>query len=98
MKSSTIPRVDRMALLLSILACTFTTTVYADDNDISTWAETEVPDWATANAMQLSLSASGLQFAVIPLTPNLGLNDTTGRVIKVCLPCIASPDQLLILA
>ncbi|CAF3502235.1 hypothetical protein SNK03_000398 [Fusarium graminearum] len=83
MKSSTIPRVGRIALLLSILACTFTTTVYADDNDISTWAETEVPDWATANAMQLSLSASGLQFAVIPLTPNLGLNDTTGRVIKI---------------
>ncbi|RBR12380.1 uncharacterized protein FIESC28_08640 [Fusarium coffeatum] len=83
MKSPTIPGPGRMALYLSILACTLTT-VHADDRDISTWAETEVPDWATANAMQLSLSANpGLQFAVIPLTPNLGLNDTTGRVIKI---------------
>ena len=81
-----------MALYLSILACTLTT-VYADDRDISTWAETEVPDWATANAMQLSLSANpGLQFAVIPLTPNLGLNDTTGRVIKVRALLVASHD------
>jgi hypothetical protein len=36
------------------------------------------------NGMQLSLSSNdGLQFAVIPLTPNLGLNDSTGRVIDV---------------
>jgi hypothetical protein len=97
MKFATISRTGRVALFLSILACTLTT-VHADNNDITTWAETEVPDWATANAMQLSLSASGLQFAVIPLTPNLGLNDTTGRVIKVRWPCIASLDQLLILA
>jgi hypothetical protein len=80
-----------MALFLSILACTLTT-VHAEDQDVSTWSETEVPDWATANAMQLSLSGSGLQFAVIPLTPNLGLNDTTGRAIKVRLPGVASPD------
>jgi hypothetical protein len=82
MKFAAISRTGRVALFLSILACTLTT-VHADNNDITTWAETEVPDWATANAMQLSLSASGLQFAVIPLTPNLGLNDTTGRVIKI---------------
>jgi hypothetical protein len=74
MKLITIPRAGRVALILSILACALTT-VHADDDDISTWPETEVPDWATANAMQLSLSATGLQFAVIPLTPNLGLND-----------------------
>lgn len=83
MKPPTIPGAGRMALFLSILACT-STTVHAEDNEISTWAETEIPDWATANAMQLSLSAkTSLQFAVIPLTPNLGLNDTTGRVIQV---------------
>ncbi|KAG8674360.1 hypothetical protein FPOAC2_00374 [Fusarium poae] len=82
MKLITIPRAGRVALILSILACALTT-VHADDDDISTWPETEVPDWATANAMQLSLSATGLQFAVIPLTPNLGLNDTTGRYIKI---------------
>ena len=81
-----------MALYFSILACTLTT-VYADDRDISTRPETEVPDWATANAMQLSLSANpGLQFAVIPLTQNLGLNDTTGRAIQVRALWVASHD------
>ncbi|RGP80350.1 e3 ubiquitin- ligase sdir1 [Fusarium longipes] len=82
MKSPTIPRAGRMALFLSILACT-STIVHAEDNDVSTWSENEVPEWATANAMQLSLSGSGLQFAVIPLTQGLGLNDTTGLAIKI---------------
>ncbi|KAF4997347.1 hypothetical protein FGRMN_3932 [Fusarium graminum] len=83
MKFPTIHGAGRIALFITLLACTFTT-VYADDTEISTWAETEIPDWATANGMQLSLSSNeGLQFAVIPLTPNLGLNDSTGRVIDI---------------
>jgi hypothetical protein len=81
-----------MALYFSILACTLTT-VYADDLEISTRPETEVPDWATANAMQLSLSENpGLQFAVIPLTQNLGLNATTGVAIQVRALWVASHD------
>ncbi|KAF4970936.1 hypothetical protein FSARC_2132 [Fusarium sarcochroum] len=78
----TIPGAGRMSFFLSILACILTT-VLADD-EVSTSAETEIPDWATANGMQLSLSAnSGLQFAVIPLTPNLGMNDSTGQALKI---------------
>jgi hypothetical protein len=83
MRFSTIISTGRMALFISILACTLTD-VHADDTEVSTWAETEIPEWATINGMHLSLSANpGLQFAVIPLTPNLGLNDSTGRVIDV---------------
>lgn len=90
MRLSTIPGAGRMALFSTILACTITT-VLADDTEISTWAETEIPEWASVNGMQLSLSSNdGLQFAVIPLTPNLGLNDSTGVVIDVRLFYLAS--------
>ncbi|KIL94846.1 e3 ubiquitin-protein ligase sdir1 [Fusarium avenaceum] len=83
MRLSTIPGAGRVALFITILACTITT-VLADDTEISTWAETEIPEWASVNGMQLSLSSNdGLQFAVIPLTPNLGLNDSTGVVIDI---------------
>ncbi|WZH40179.1 E3 ubiquitin ligase SDIR1 [Fusarium acuminatum] len=83
MRLPTIPGAGRMALFITILVCTITT-VLADDTEISTWAETEIPEWASVNGMQLSLSSNdGLQFAVIPLTPNLGLNDSTGRVIDI---------------
>ncbi|KAM0212161.1 hypothetical protein ACHAPA_007328 [Fusarium lateritium] len=83
MRLPTIPGAGKMALFITVLACTITT-VLADDTEISTWAETEIPEWASVNGMQLSLSSNdGLQFAVIPLTPNLGLNDSTGRVIDI---------------
>ncbi|KAH7180866.1 hypothetical protein DER46DRAFT_583875 [Fusarium sp. MPI-SDFR-AT-0072] len=83
MRFSTIISTGRMALSISIIASTLTG-VLADDTEVSTWAETEIPEWATINGMQLSLSANpGLQFAVIPLTSNLGLNDSTGRVIDI---------------
>ncbi|KAF4340476.1 e3 ubiquitin ligase sdir1 [Fusarium beomiforme] len=71
------------AIFLSILACT-TTSVLADDTEVSTWAESDIPEWATINGMQLTLSANpGLQFAVIPLTQSLGLNSSTGAAIDI---------------
>ncbi|KAF5020842.1 hypothetical protein F66182_7125 [Fusarium sp. NRRL 66182] len=83
MRLSEIPGTGRMTLFLAIFA-SILTTVFAQDDVVSTWPENEIPSWATANGMQLSLSANpGLQFAVIPLTPNLGLNDSTGRVIEI---------------
>ncbi|KAF9766101.1 hypothetical protein IL306_001503 [Fusarium sp. DS 682] len=83
MRLPTITSSGRVAILLSTLACT-TTTVLADDTEVSTWAETEIPEWATINGMQLTLSANpGLQFAVIPLTTNLGLNASTGVAIDI---------------
>lgn len=53
--------------------------VLADDTTTS--AEQDVPDWAAENAMQLTLSTSAgdwvpLQYTVIPLTQNLGLNES----------------------
>ncbi|PHH69342.1 hypothetical protein CDD80_6817 [Ophiocordyceps camponoti-rufipedis] len=40
-------------------------------------AEKDVPEWASSNALQLTLSSKpGLQFTTIPLTENLGLNES----------------------
>ncbi|RSL49124.1 hypothetical protein CEP51_015543 [Fusarium floridanum] len=69
---------------LSFLFLALTLTAVSAQQDVTTTAESEVPEWAKPRGMQLSLSTNpGLQFAVIPLTPNLGLNDTTGVVIDV---------------
>lgn len=82
MKSPTIPVPGKLAFLLALLACVMTSVLA--DNEVSTHAEAEVPDWAIDSAMQLSLSTKeGLQFTVLPLTENLGLNDS-GRVQDVC--------------
>ncbi|KAF4996519.1 hypothetical protein FDECE_12399 [Fusarium decemcellulare] len=77
------PGAGRMAGFASVLACVLTAALAQDD--VTTSAESDVPEWATASAMQLSLSTSpgGLQFAVIPLTPNLGLNDSTSRAVDI---------------
>ncbi|RDA87338.1 hypothetical protein CP532_2610 [Ophiocordyceps camponoti-leonardi (nom. inval.)] len=43
----------------------------------TTSAEKDVPQWASDNALQLTLSTKpGLQFTTIPLTENLGLNES----------------------
>jgi hypothetical protein len=69
---------------LSFLFLALTAVSVSAQQDVTTTAESEVPEWAKPRGMQLSLSTNpGLQFAVIPLTPNLGLNDTTGVVIDV---------------
>ncbi|KAK7397840.1 hypothetical protein QQX98_012788 [Neonectria punicea] len=73
------PHTRWMALFLSILACAFTA-VLADD-DVTTSPQQDVPEWASLSGMQLTLSTSDghwspLQFAVIPLTTSIGLNDT----------------------
>ncbi|KAF4510819.1 hypothetical protein G6O67_002682 [Ophiocordyceps sinensis] len=48
---------------------------YADG--ATTSAEKNVPEWASNNALQLTLSTKpGLQFTTIPLTENLGLNES----------------------
>ncbi|PFH55813.1 hypothetical protein XA68_17573 [Ophiocordyceps unilateralis] len=40
-------------------------------------AEKDLPEWASSNALQLTLSTKpGLQFTTIPLTENLGLNES----------------------
>jgi hypothetical protein len=67
----------RTALVLAALA--FATTGAADDV-ASVTAEPKSPEWAEMNAMQLSLSVSDepspLEYTVVPLTENLGLNMT----------------------
>ncbi|KAH6900164.1 hypothetical protein B0T10DRAFT_17699 [Thelonectria olida] len=82
MATSRTPPIGIMALFWAILACVFTT-VLADDG-INTSPEGDVPEWVAVNGMQLSLSTddgtwSPLQFAVIPLTPSLGLNSSNGQ-------------------
>lgn len=51
------------------------------DGTASTSAEKDVPQWAAKNGMQMNLSIPGgqsspLQYTVIPLTENLGLNES----------------------
>jgi hypothetical protein len=81
----------RTALVLAALA--FATTGAADDV-ASVTAEPKSPEWAEMNAMQLSLSVSDepspLEYTVVPLTENLGLN-MTGTAREVHLP---SPHSL----
>ncbi|GJN74299.1 RING finger domain-containingprotein [Purpureocillium lilacinum] len=70
-------RASRLTTLLSALlfAAAF---VGADDGGVTTEAESEVPEWASNNALQLTLSAQpGLQLTTIPLTSNLGLNESS---------------------
>ncbi|KAF4453588.1 E3 ubiquitin-protein ligase SDIR1 [Fusarium austroafricanum] len=83
MRFPTITGAGEMALFLPILACALAS-VLADDIEASTQAETEIPQWAAADGMQLTLSANpGLQFALIPLTKELGVNATTGIAMEI---------------
>ncbi|KAM5355653.1 hypothetical protein ACJ41O_002299 [Fusarium nematophilum] len=82
MRSPMAPGAGSLAVILFAFIYAFTTAVAQDD--VTTWAGSDVPEWATASSMQLTLSTKpGQQFAVIPLTPNLGLNDSTGRVSDI---------------
>lgn len=69
----------RMAYLLSALLCIMVPVRAIDE--VVTSAEYDTPEWATDNAMQLTLSSrrggdSPLQYTVIPLTESLGLNES----------------------
>ncbi|GAB0143843.1 hypothetical protein EsHS_00004345 [Epichloe bromicola] len=49
---------------------------------VFTFAHQDVPDWAAPNSLNLNLTTQpggpvGVQFTVIPLTPNIGLNGTS---------------------
>ncbi|CAM1504202.1 Fc.00g017930.m01.CDS01 [Cosmosporella sp. VM-42] len=83
MATSTIPGVGKMASILVALVCAITSVV-ADD-EVTTSAETDVPEWASANAMWLTLSTSPTQFTVIPLTGSMGLNesDVSRNIIQI---------------
>ncbi|KAJ6439677.1 RING finger domain-containingprotein [Purpureocillium lavendulum] len=70
-------RSNGLAALVSALIFA-TALVSADDGAVTTSAETEVPEWASNNALQLTLSSQpGLQLTTIPLTSNLGLNESS---------------------
>ncbi|KAF4983121.1 hypothetical protein FZEAL_1388 [Fusarium zealandicum] len=84
MNLPTMPSAGSMATFLSVLACTLPA-VLAQDS-VETFAEaSDVPDWATASAMQLSLSTRpGLQFTVVPLTQIMGLNDSkSAEIVRI---------------
>ncbi|RDA94792.1 hypothetical protein CP533_4264 [Ophiocordyceps camponoti-saundersi (nom. inval.)] len=62
------------ALHLALLFCLYASLAAAA---ATTSAEKDVPQWASNNALQLTLSTKpGLQFTTIPLTENLGLNES----------------------
>ena len=68
-----------MAYFLSALLCVMVPVNAVDE--VVTSAEYDTPEWATDNAMQLTLSSrdggdSPLQYTVIPLTESLGLNES----------------------
>lgn len=44
-----------------------------DDYAVITIAESDLPSWATENTLQLELSTDSANYAIIPLTENLGL-------------------------
>lgn len=61
----------RLLLLLS-----FVSGALADDSSdeqpVITSAEKDLPNWATDNTLQLELSTDSTNYAIIPLTANLG--------------------------
>ncbi|PNY29558.1 Protein goliath [Tolypocladium capitatum] len=70
-------------LSLLLLLCALALAV---DGGATTFAEQQVPKWASKNALHLTLSTQpGLQFTTIPLTENLGLNesDRTRGIVKI---------------
>lgn len=79
----------RFLLLALICAISF---VRADDNEVTTSAEMEVPEWAGDSAMQLTLSSSKggdspLQYTVTPLTKGIGLNQSDQeREVRLATP------------
>lgn len=98
--TSTVPAAGKMASLPVALACAVVAVLA--NGSATTSAEKDVPEWASGKAMQLTLSTSAgdwlpLQCTVIPLTENVGLNES-GRVGwggRVC-PC--SPIWQLLIA
>lgn len=69
---------SKLAFLLGLLV--YAGTTLADDTDVSVVALPDVPQYASDNSLQLTLTTSGetnpLQYAVIPLTSNLGMNES----------------------
>ncbi|KAH8177964.1 ring finger domain-containing protein [Sarocladium implicatum] len=72
-------RLSAFYLLLACLLCAISSAA-VDVNDITVQPLQDVPDWATDASLQLILNPSGdaspLQYAVIPLTPAVGLNES----------------------
>jgi hypothetical protein len=68
---------------------------YAADNieeyAVITQAEEDLPSWASSNILQLNMSTDANNYALIPLTENLGLGGSSGdrRVSLNQQPCIA---------
>ncbi|KAF7549448.1 hypothetical protein G7Z17_g6375 [Cylindrodendrum hubeiense] len=90
MSTSPMLGAGRMVFLLYILACAFVAVLAADDYEVVSTPEKDVPEWAAVSAMQLTLTNSNgkwspLQFTVLPLTDSLGLNGTqTDRgIVKI---------------
>ncbi|PHH68379.1 hypothetical protein CDD83_6133 [Cordyceps sp. RAO-2017] len=72
-----LPASRALALLLLLLLLLAPAPALSADGGATTSAEKDVPDWASNNALQLTLSTKpGLQFTTIPLTENLGLNES----------------------
>jgi hypothetical protein len=49
--------------------------------DATSWADDDVPEWATENPMHLALSLGGVdllaqEYTMIPLTRNIGANES----------------------
>ncbi|KND94299.1 Protein goliath [Tolypocladium ophioglossoides CBS 100239] len=84
MAMPTISCSGRLTSLLFTLLCAVA--VVAADGGATTSAQQDVPQWASNNALQLTLSTQpGLQFTTIPITENLGLNesDRTRGIVKI---------------
>lgn len=61
-------RLGRLLLLLSFVA----RALADDEQPVITSAEKDLPNWATDNTLQLELSTDSTNYAIIPLTANLG--------------------------
>lgn len=83
---SVMAQLSAFYLLLACLLCAIPSAA-ADVNDITVQPLQDVPDWATDASLQLILTPSGdaspLQYAVIPLTSAMGLNEShTARGVR----------------
>ncbi|RFU76871.1 ring finger domain-containing [Trichoderma arundinaceum] len=71
-----------LPILLAVVGLLAAATSADDSDTVSTSPQSDVPpDWATNDALQMNLSTPGgqtnpLQYTVIPLIPNVGLNQT----------------------
>jgi hypothetical protein len=66
----------------SLALCPLLMPAYAADNieeyAVITQAEEDLPSWASSNILQLNMSTDANNYALIPLTENLGLGGSSG--------------------